>query len=60
MCVFVFFIVKAFLQQAKEDFMKKWEEPAQVNNNNNSIWHEQDYVHCSILAYYCIQLQCDS
>lgn len=26
----VVFLVKAFLQQAKEDFTKKWEEPAQV------------------------------
>jgi len=30
-CLFVCVTVKAFLAQAKEEFNKKWEEPAQVS-----------------------------
>lgn len=30
--IFSIFLVKEFLAKAKEDFLKKWENPAQVRN----------------------------
>lgn len=30
--IFSIFLVKEFLAKAKEDFLKKWENPAQVKN----------------------------
>ena len=30
-CIYVFSLVKQFLQDAKEDFLKKWESPEKVS-----------------------------
>ena len=49
-CSFVSVPVKEFLAKAKEDFLKKWENPAQVREKRGQGNRSVNNFHTSVLA----------